>query len=66
MAGGPIGGHGPNRVIEFVPNRGLIPDTVTAFDPALMVTMEKHGNDPLILPPQVVASGMTPPEQMPT
>jgi hypothetical protein len=30
MAGGPIGGGGPNRVIEFVPNRGLIPDAVAA------------------------------------
>jgi|SRR6267378_603434 len=39
---------------------------VVTFDPATMVAMEKHGNDPLILPPQVVASGMTPPEQMPT
>lgn len=37
-----------------------------AFDPAFMSAMEKHGNDPLILLPQVVASGMTPPEAMPT
>lgn len=37
-----------------------------AFDPAFMSAMEKHGNDPLVLPPHVVASGMTPPEQMPT
>jgi hypothetical protein len=42
------------------------PPAVVAFDPALMSAMEKHGNDPVILPPQVVASGMTPPEEMPT
>lgn len=42
------------------------PPVVVGFDPALMSAMEKHGNDPLVLSPQVVASGMTPPEQMPT
>lgn len=42
------------------------PPAVVSFDPALMSAMEKHGNDPLVLPPQVVASGMTPPEEMPT
>jgi len=42
------------------------PPVVVAFDPALMSAMEKHGNDPLVLPPQMVASGMTPPEEMPT
>jgi hypothetical protein len=42
------------------------PPVVVSFDPALMSAMEKHGNDPLVLPPQVVASGMTPPEEMPT
>jgi hypothetical protein len=41
------------------------PPTVLTFDPAFMIAMEKHGNDSLVLPPQVVASGMTPPEQMP-
>jgi len=40
------------------------PPVTVAFDGALMSAMEKHGNDPLILPPQVVASGMTPPEEM--
>lgn len=42
------------------------PPVVVTFDPALMTAMEKHGNDPIVLSPQVVASGMTPPEQMPT
>lgn len=42
------------------------PPAILTFDPAFMLAMEKHGNDPLVLPPQVVASGMTPPEQMPT
>lgn len=42
------------------------PPAILVFDPAFMLAMEKHGNDPLVLPPQVVASGMTPPEQMPT
>jgi hypothetical protein len=51
--------------MEFVPNKGLIPDA-SSFNFAVMTAMVKHGNDPLVLPPQVVASGMTPPEQMPT
>src|SRR6267154_430945 len=53
---------------RFQPSNGwpYSPPAVVAFDGALMSAMEKHGNDPLILPPQVVASGMTPPEEMPT
>jgi hypothetical protein len=65
MAGGPIGGGGPNRVIEFVPNKGLIPDSTT-FDPALIAAMDRPWRDIVISQPQVVASGMTPPESVPT
>jgi len=42
------------------------PPPLVTFDPAFMIAMEKHGNDPIVLPPQVVVSGMTPPEEMPT
>src|SRR5437899_272431 len=42
------------------------PPPLITFDPATMAAMVKSGNDPLVLPPQVVASGMTPPEEMPT
>ena len=38
----------------------------SAFDPALMAAMEKMGNDPIILPPQVVADGMTPSDNVPS
>jgi hypothetical protein len=44
----------------------LRPAGASSFNFAVMTAMVKHGNDPLVLPPQVVASGMTPPEQMPT
>jgi hypothetical protein len=65
MAGGPIGGSGPNRVIEFVPNIGLIPDS-QPIDPALMLAMNRPWPDIVFSQPQVVASGMTPPESVPT
>src|SRR5882762_5263768 len=34
------------------------PPAVVTFDPAFMIAMGKHGNVPIVLPPQVVASGM--------
>jgi hypothetical protein len=42
------------------------PPVVVTFDPALMAAMEKMGNDPIVLPPQVVADGMTPPDSVPS
>jgi hypothetical protein len=40
--------------------------TVAVFDPALMVAMNRRDQDTIITAPQVVASGMTPPENLPT
>lgn len=68
MAGGPIGGHGPNRVIEFAVDKKLISaDGVSVtFDPAIMAAMDRPRQDIVFSQPQVVASGMTPPDSVPT
>lgn len=68
MAGGPIGGHGPNRPIEFAVDKRLVrADGVpVVFDPALMAAMDRPWRDIVIAQPQVVASGMAPPDSVPT
>ena len=68
MAGGPIGGKGPNRVIEFAVDKRLVSaDGVSVtFDPATMAAMDRPWRDIVISQPQVVASGMVPPDSVPT
>lgn len=65
-------GRSPGRAgissARFTPSNWwpYTPPPFVQFDPSIMAAMGKYGNDPLVLPPQVVASGMTPPDQMPT
>lgn len=40
MAGGPVGGHGPNRVIEFAVDKHLIPADGVPEPPPTIVEEE--------------------------